>query len=76
MIKYQVRMFPQEPISKSSKFLTSIRGREGKMTRGSEAGNSVTARKPIAHTKSERKKQMKVVSQQEALEDDIDSGQV
>ena len=41
------------------------------MIRGFEAGESVTARKPIAPTSSKRKMQMNVVSQQEAQEDDI-----
>ena len=65
-------MWPQDSISTSDRSFTSAFCRDVKMTRGSDVGDSVTARKPIAPTKSKRKIQMKVVSQQEAREDDIE----
>ena len=70
-MEYHVKRCPQESIGTEGRISTSNRGQEVNMTRGLVAGERVTARKPMAHTRSSRNKHMKVVSQQKALEDDI-----
>ena len=72
VIEYLVKIWPHELISTSRKLFTSVRGYEVKMKSGWEAGERVTAWKPIEHANSKRNMQINVVLQQETREDGIE----